>query len=257
MEHNRSRSLKKSLKIIQRAESERMLGNEEAAINHMAQARMLLAKHQLSIQDAIEAGAKFESEKDDMCREVILWADHGRKKISRIEPWACQIATVVAKAMGCGCAFESGTNNIHLFGRRVNLSVVIPMVVHMTKFCEDSCNMFYRIHTHQADEQVTANGLRGFKKSFRLAFSERLHERFLEQDRKAKDTEQRALVALKGSVAELKDYMHYKCGKTNQRFGGKQEVCEKGRYFGRKAANEASLSQNEEKHKSIKRIDLI
>lgn len=200
----------KLTKLKKLAESERSIGNVDAAENFAAMLQNLLIKHKLSMSE-------LEICEDEIDMEWMDFSGYGIPSTSRRSFWKETLAGVVAKAYGCQIMVQGKSNRLGIIGKKSNRDIAEYTILTLMREANKMADYHY-VAIYQKDRLAA----KGFKKSFIDGFITRISQR-LKKDNPEQET---GLIVLNQDFKQTQDWItkksnlrpSSKIGKTTAQF---------------------------------------
>lgn len=203
----RQGAIEKLKKLYAHAKSAEKIGSEQEAQAFGVKIQELLSKHKLSISDI-----DFEKidETDPIEQKLVDFEDNGIEVRKRRLEWQENLALIVANAYFCKIIVISGTSLIYLVGRRTDIVVAEQMLCYMIRVAANLANKEYVKFFYKMRDAGVVEAARGFRHSYLVGFTQRLQQRYKEEEEKIKaefGKTQTALVRLTDALTLVEKHM--------------------------------------------------
>lgn len=229
--------LEKICKLNKMADSAKKIGNEAEAAAFAQKVQMLLMQHKLDMS-VLDVDT---TDKIMIDQERFTWDIGHSNKRSR---WLQTLAHYVAKYNGCRTAIAPGTNSVWLIGTQQSRQVCGYLMNVLARVGKDMMEKEYRQRYYQAKKIGMTHMLKGWRKSFAMAFVSTIGERMkMEHDRFMQEhVNERGLMVLDQEQVALDDFMQqYGAGKLGFTNSGYNED---GLHAGAAAGSQVDIRAN-------------
>lgn len=245
------RVLDKAVKLKNLAESEKEIGNVEAAENIAALLQRLLLDYKLSMS---EVEYKKHKEDSPIGQHHIHWKEHGLKYRFKRIPWMELLAGIIAAAHGCRLLVREKNNAMDLVGREANRKVAEYVIVTLIRAGEKLQDAEYRKFYQRLRNKGKAHEISGFRAAFIQSFVLRIAERLDEELNRKGPSGSTAVVLMNQDLAQIDDSL--KGLKESKPLKEKSAVHAAGWKRGREVADSMDLKGNSVEGRGGKRGEL-
>lgn len=255
---SKEKMLAKAAKIKKLAESEKAVGNEEAAKNMAAMLQRLLIQHQMTMAEVEATASSLDRQEEEIIESYfdMNTTEIGRK--NRRSRWSEVLGGIVARACGCQILVMQGTNNLVFVGPASSTEMAKFSFTILLEAAERISIQAYekeyaKMETTLAQvkrqttvtpeqEKVARATMKGYRFSFLMGFCERVKERFDEELEKPTEGISTALMVIGNSLTRTNDYIQSKfCKKAAPLTGPRLNHVAMG--DGRKAADKVGFTR--------------
>lgn len=234
--------LERIKKLHDHATSAKQIGSEAEALAFMEGVEKMLTKHGLSMSDV---EFKLEQEQDPVGKERVSAERVGSRKKSRWTSWEWNIIRAVAKHHACEPIIAWRDAEVVLVGREINRRVAEFMMLTLITTANRLATKAYGERYKAAVLEGDVTAARGYRRSFLVAFSRRIADRYTDlADQSDLTAEERgvALVRLDSEKELTERYVSAMTGLSTKRTSAGAMSNLHGAVDGRKAAESVSLS---------------
>jgi len=206
--------LEKIRKMVELLESEKKLGNIEAATNMAAIVQRMLLKHNLSLDD-VDTG-----EYGDYT--TLVFIPEPEHAVMERVAWQEELAFVVAKAHLCRALVMPRSNMQGFAGRKQDVEVAVYMYSVLLNAAVDiahtaheaAATRMYNYHGYPRSTGILDNRMRGFEKSFYVGFVVAITKKYQDTaeyvaaEYSSSKEPSTGLMRLQGQLTKVDKYLH-------------------------------------------------
>ena len=173
---NEQRILIKIKKLQAMCDSATEIGNEAEALAFASRIQQLLHSYKLDVEqlDDVDLDTPETIEVD---QTVFDWNKSGIKDTSKRSAWLMVLSSYVCKYNGCAMYTLRGSNRICIIGTEASRTVCGWLLTTLARFGKEQAESTYRAKYYAAKKQGDTSHLKGYTKSFLVAFARAVGDR--------------------------------------------------------------------------------